>query len=197
VFAVPAEEEDAPAPKPAAPRPPAPRPKPAPRREEPEDASDAGEILDDEPVDDEPEDDEPEDVRPARRRKKKRKKKGVPLWVWLTSIGGGLLLLCCAGCGIGGYFFYNSVADMVNAGSGSVNLINYTKIQKGMSEAQVKGILGEPLHTLDQGTTKTATWMSGTSLITVDFTNDQAINRLCVLSTKSGQKFNHSGFTGP
>ena len=115
-----------------------PKPKQAAIREEPEDDLEGGEILDDEP-----EDEELEDDRPIRRKKKKPVKKGVPLWVWLTAGGGLFLFLCCAGCG--GFMWYigNTV---VNIGSGNVTFLNYLKIQKGASEAEVKAILGEPVQ---------------------------------------------------
>jgi hypothetical protein len=131
VFAVPDDEAEAPDP---APRP---KPKRAATREEPEDDLEGGEILDDEP------EEEPEEDRPAKRKKKKKKpqKKGVPLWVWLTASGLGLLFLMCLGCG--GVFWYVG-SSMANVGSGNVTFFNYLKIQKGASEADVKAILGEP-----------------------------------------------------
>jgi hypothetical protein len=186
VFAVPAEEDDAPAPKPAAPRRLAPRPKPAARREEPEDDSESGEILDDEP-----EDDEPEDVRSVKRKKKKPKKKGVPLWVWLTAGGGVFLLLCCAGCAGFGYYITNTV---LNAGSGSVTFLNYNKIQQGASEAQVKAILGEPAQRVDGGITKIVNWKDGNNIITVNFLSDKAVGRSCHLVTSGGTPLDHTGF---
>jgi phage FluMu protein Com len=123
----------------------------------------------------------------------KAKKKGVPLWVWLVSGGAILLLGCCGVCGIGGYMAYNTVAS---AGSGSVTLLNYAKIQKGMSEAQVKTILGEPAVRVDVFGKKTATWKDGNNTITVIFTGDQATDRSCQLFTSGGTKIDQSGFAG-
>ncbi len=182
VFAVPGDAA-APAvarpapPKPAAPRPAAPKPAPPPQEEErieeeaygADDAERGGEA----PV--------------------KPKKKGVPLWVWLTSGGAILLLGCCGVCGIGGYMFYNTVAS---AGSGSVTLLNYAKIQKGMSEVQVKGILGQPTTEKGQGGSKVVTWQDGQNTITVTFTGDKATDRSCRLFTSGGTKIDQSGFAG-
>ncbi len=123
-----------------------------------------------------------EAIRPA--------KNGVPLWVWLVGGGGLLVLLTCCGCGIGGYYFVNSV---VKAGSGSVTLLNYAQIQKGMSEAQVKAILGQPA-TESPGANKIVTWQDGQNTITVTFTNDQATDKVAHLFTSSGTPINQTGF---
>jgi phage FluMu protein Com len=190
VFAVPADADDAPVPKPVAPRPAAPRPKPAARREEPDDLEEITEDIDDEPLDD-----EEEEERPIKRKKKKLKKKGVPLWVWLTAGGGLFLFLCCAGCG--GYIWYIG-SSVVNAGSGSITFLNYTKIQKGASEAQVKAILGEPRPQLgNPGNLKVLIWMDDKyNTITVTFTADKVTGRSCHLLTSSGLEVNQSGFAG-
>jgi hypothetical protein len=189
VFAVPADAEDAPVPKPAGQRPAVPRPKPAARREEPDDLEEITEDFDDEPLDD-----EEEEARPIKRKKKKLKKKGVPLWVWLTAGGGLFLFLCCAGCGGFVWYAYSTVA---NAGSGSVTFLNYLKIQKGASEAQVKAILGEPMAPPGiAGNIKVVTWRDGVNSITVIFTADKATDRNCHLVTSSGTPLVNNGFAG-
>jgi Zn-finger nucleic acid-binding protein len=183
VFAVPDEEDDAPVT-------PVRRPKPAARREEPEEeVPESGEILDDEP-----EDDEPEEDRPRKKKKKKPKKKGVPLWVWLTAGGGLFLLLCCAGCG--GFIWYVG-SSVINAGSGAATFLNYAQVQEGMSDSQVKTIMGaSPQSAMQIGNTKTETWQSGSDVIVVTFVDDKAVNRSCHLTSKSGQVITQSGFTG-
>jgi ribosomal protein S27E len=165
--------------------------KPKAQREEPDDREEITEELDDQPTDDELEDD-----RPARKKKKKKpsKKKGTPLWVWLTAGAGVFLLLCCAGCGGVIWYGYSTVA---NIGSGSATLIHYVQIQKGMSEAEVKTIMGASAQpTGPAGNTKTMTWQSGADSITVDFVNDKVVNRACHLTNKSGAVINQSGFQG-
>lgn len=123
----------------------------------------------------------------------KAKKKGTPLWVWLVSGGAILLLGCCGVCGIGGYMVYNTVASH---GSGSVTLLNYAKIQKGMSEAQVKGILGQPTTEMGLGGNKVATWQDGQNTISVTFTGDMATDKVAHLFTSGGTKIDQSGFIG-
>ena len=112
------------------------------------------------------------------------------MWVWLVGGGGLLVLLTCCGCGIGGYLFVNSV---VKAGSGSVTLLNYARIQEGMSEAQVKGILGQPA-TEKPGANKVVTWQDGKNTITVTFANDEATDKVAHLFTSSGTPINQTGF---
>jgi phage FluMu protein Com len=189
VFTVPDAEEEAPAPRP---RPTGVKSKPAPKREEPEEeVAEEGEILDDEP-----EDEEPEEDRPRRKKKKKKpsKKKGTPLWVWLTAGAGVFLLLCCAGCAGFIWYGYSTVA---NIGSGQATFLHYLQIQKGMSEAEVKTIMGpSPLPPGPPGNTSTMTWQSGADKITVDFVNGKVVNRSCHLTNKSGAVIDQSGFQG-
>ena len=63
-------------------------------------------------------------------------KAGVPVWVWL--LRGGLVLVMLFG-GVGVFLW-------VRAGSVNPNVTeaNYKKIHAGMTQAEVKAILGEP-----------------------------------------------------
>lgn len=174
VFAVPGDAAAAPPPRPA----PAPAPISAPEPAEEDDAGLAA--MDD-------------DAAAPRGAASRPAKKGVPLWVWLVSGGGLVVLLTCCGCGIGGYYFVNSV---VKAGSGSVTLLNYAQIQKGMSEAQVQGMLGKPATEMTLGGSKVVTWQDGQNTITVTFTGDQATDKVAHLFTSSGTKIDQTGFVG-
>ena len=121
----------------------------------------------------------------------KPKKTGTPLWVWLVGGGAILLLGCCGVCGGLGYWGYQTAAS---AGSGSVTLLNYAQIQKGMSEAQVKAILGEPARRAEDKGETTVTWQDGQNKITVTFMGDKATERSCHLSTSGGIPIDQTGF---
>jgi SmpA/OmlA family protein len=156
--------------------------------EEPEDIPETSQERDDEAATDDPVDDEPEEDRPLRRKKKKAiKKKGVPLWVWLTTGAGVLLFLCCGGCGIV-FMFMPKVGIQTGAPSASVSMANFDKIKKGMTEAQVKDIMGAPTAVVTLGATKAYSWNQASDTITVTFSNDQAMDRTCQIGnvTKHG-----------
>jgi phage FluMu protein Com len=161
---------------PAAPRPAAPKPKPAPAA-----ADDIPEVT--EVIDDEGEaDDEGAPAKP--------KKKGVPLWVWLVGGGVGLFLLCgcCGGVGWWGYASF--------WGGGAVSAGSYTSLKKGMSEDDVKRILGTPaLTNPEAGGKHSDTWKgSGTDFITVLFDKDnKAVGRSCEIQNSGALKMTDSG----
>jgi predicted Zn finger-like uncharacterized protein len=69
-----------------------------------------------------------------------RKKGGIPLWVWLVGGGGIFLFLCCGGGGVVGFFLMRGTDLFGNR----VTKENFDKIKTGMTEAEVKAILGEP-----------------------------------------------------
>ncbi len=107
----------------------------------------------------------------------KPKKKGTPLWVWLVSGAGVLFLLCCGGC-TGLYFAVPGMLGLhQGAESTSVSSANYDKIQKDMTEDQVKGILGEPTITAGLAGVKSDTWKMGSDSITVTFQNGKVMQR--------------------
>jgi predicted Zn finger-like uncharacterized protein len=124
-------------------------------------------------------------VRPPR-----SKKGGIPLWVWLVGGGGLFLFLCCGGGGIAGFFLLGGTDRFVN----KVTKENFDKIKTGMTEAQVKEILGEPTETAgtpDQlpdipGMPKMPrmpggmrvnimVWKKGDNTITVNFMNGKVV----------------------
>ena len=103
----------------------------------------------------------------------KPKKKGIPLWVWLVSGGGLLVVLLCCGCGIGGFMMMN-----IKTGGQSENVsqANFDKITSGMTEAQVKAIMGEPTTSGGLMGVQADTWQEGADAITVTFQKDAAIS---------------------
>jgi len=73
------------------------------------------------------------------------KKGGLPTWVFIVGGCGALVLLVgCLGVGTIVWFATSSMRNKVTEE-------NYNKIQMGMSEAQVKTILGEPTAVEDTG----------------------------------------------
>ena len=183
VFVVPADEDEdeaptPPAPKPAAPKPaaaapPARTPKPAPPPEEEEEDDDAAEGADDDAATEED----------AEEGAAKPKKKGVPVWVWLASGAGVLVLVCCGGCTGLYYALPGMVSGMLGVQTGgesaSVTMANYNQIKKDMTEADVKGIMGAPTMSLPLGDTKVSTWTKGSDTITVTLTKDKVTDRSC------------------
>lgn len=150
VFAVPGDEEDVVA---AA---------PAPRAAAPREESDDFAAMSGEPGD---------------ASRVERPKKKTPLWVWLVSAAGVLLLLSCGCCGTLVYFAPNMLGLKQGAESNSVSSANYDKIQKDMTEDQVKSILGEPTIQAGLAGVKSDTWKMGADTITVTFQNDKAMER--------------------
>ena len=74
------------------------------------------------------------------------KKSGLPTWLLIVGGCGTLVLLvgCLGGIGTIAWFASGSMRNKVTEE-------NYNKIQMGMSEAEVKAILGEPTATEDTG----------------------------------------------
>jgi hypothetical protein len=127
------------------------------------------------------------------RRTRNRSRGGMPLWGWLAIGGGGLFLLCGC-CGVPGILLATgtfhwpwSTASSGSASSGSasptvvtgprVTLANGDKLKKGMTETQVRAIMGEPTFTNRIGNIKVAAWQERLNVITVSFQNDQAFDR--------------------
>jgi predicted Zn finger-like uncharacterized protein len=116
---------------------------------------------------------------------------GVPVWVWLVS-GGGLLLVIVI-----------AVVLLLTLGGGKLTPENAARIQAGMTEAEVRAILGAPTEVIDPsqvfnqnplfqqnpafknnplmgnfqnllGAVKVCVWKSGRNTVTVQFVNDRA-----------------------
>lgn len=107
------------------------------------------------------------------------KKKGLPPLVWPLG-GGGLLILLCGGLGVGytiNAIHINSMNSIksINAEDKSINAedkvsqANFDRIKSGMTEAQVKAIMGEPsLFDMQSDGSGWEVW-SGAGSITVFF----------------------------
>ena len=178
VFTVAAE---APAPKPA---PPPRKPKPAPPPEETEDAEEAAPPADEEEVeevvaaDDEEEADDEADEEAeegAAKKPKRKKKKGVPLWVWIAS-GVGALVVLCGCCPLGGWLGYTMMSGGSLLGP-NVNMNAYKQLKKGMTEDEVKKVMGgAPTSQQDVAGLHHDIWKgSGEDFITVQFVKGKAV----------------------
>jgi len=66
-----------------------------------------------------------------------------------------------------------------NVLGGNVSLANYNQIKRGMSEAQVRAIMGTPTETADRAGMHVDTWKSGDSFIVVSFANGKAVVGKC------------------
>jgi predicted Zn finger-like uncharacterized protein len=113
---------------------------------------------------------------------------GVPVWVWLVS-GGGLLLVIVIAV----------VLLLTLGGGGKITPENAERVQPGMTEAEVRAILGAPTEVIDPsqvfnqnpffqqnpalknnpfknllGAVKMCVWKGGRGTVTVQFVNDRA-----------------------
>jgi predicted Zn finger-like uncharacterized protein len=129
-------------------------------------------------------------------REVRRKKGGLPAWVWIVGgIGVAVLLLGCAGGG--GLIIWLASASLTN----KVTEENYNKIKTGMSEAEVKAILGEPsqVEDLDKAASslginvrmpssglRVLVWRNGNNHITLTFRNDKVVTMMSQFTTKNG-----------
>jgi SmpA / OmlA family len=118
--------------------------------------------------------------------KRKKKKGGIPLWAWLVGSGGLLVLLCGGGCCIGSMFVPTMMGIKQGGESANVNQANFDKITSGMTEAQVKAIMGEPTTSGGLMGVQVDTWKSGDDAIAVTFQKDAAMSS--TYQTKSGTK---------
>lgn len=139
--------------------------------------------------------DDDADDRP-RPREIRRTKGGVPAWVWIVGgIGVAVLLLGCAGGG--GLIIWLASGSLTN----KVTEENYKKIKLGMSEAEVKAILGEPtaVEDLDKAASKLGInvrmptsglrvliWRNGNNQITLSFRNDKVVTMMSQFTSKDG-----------
>jgi len=95
-----------------------------------------------------PDDEGDEYDRPGKRRK--RSGRGIPLWAWLT--GGGVLVVAVLSL---------VLVLLLNKGVG------YEKVQTGMKEEEVIGILGKPTDSVTLGKRKVLSWQKSSERITV------------------------------
>jgi Zn-finger nucleic acid-binding protein len=106
-----------------------------------------------------PDDDDYEEDRPRKRRRSEGG--GIPLWVWIAG-GGGLLA-------VGGLVL---VLILVLGGGG------YDKIKDGMSETEVKDIMGKPdLEVMIQGN-GSMSWKKSDKLISVLFEKGKVVKKM-------------------
>jgi predicted Zn finger-like uncharacterized protein len=126
------------------------------------------------------------DYRPRRRPVRSQ---GVPAWVWIV-IGGAAFLLLAGGV----------VAIVLTVGGNKVTQENYNKLRDGMTEAEVRSILGRPTEETDPTTAlgrhamgsknplaafqgflpsaKVLVWKSGKNTIMVILINGQLTGRM-------------------
>ena len=170
-FVVPADDEAVapalPRPKPAAPKPaaaPLPKPKPAPPPEE-EDVAEAAAAAD------EAEDGVP--AAPAAGGGFKERLKKVPMWGWIVG-GVAVLFLMCGCCGLPVTLYETGMFGGGLLGGGNVTMANYKQLKKGMTEDEVKKVMGGgPSTTSEIGGVHSAIWKgSGEDFITVQFSKD-------------------------
>jgi predicted Zn finger-like uncharacterized protein len=119
-------------------------------------------------------DDRDEEYRPRRR----GRRAGVPVWVWLLIGGGVLLVLMIVGVVV--------VLFATGTLGNKITEENFAKLKAGMSEAEVKAILGPPTEVNDIGIkaanpffpgglgVRVLTWRHGQNQVIVGFLNDQA-----------------------
>jgi predicted Zn finger-like uncharacterized protein len=116
------------------------------------------------------EDESEEEERPRRRPRPKSGGGGMPVWGWVTIGVVALVLL------LGGTTFL--IVHLVGGGGGNskVNTRNFAKIQAGMSEQQVRDILGSPSDSNDTDiNAKTMTWENGEYKIRIIFRDGKAL----------------------
>lgn len=147
-----------------------------------------------------------------RPRKRRAKKGGVPLWVWLTAGGVGLLLFCgcfgTVGVLVGAGAFGGSGWTSI-AGGTRITWDNYNRLHRNMTEAQVRAILGPPTRQVKPGElnpvageygpkAKTLVWEDPISLdfIGVVFEDGKAVDRRCLV-IEGGAGLSGQGFTDP
>lgn len=128
---------------------------------------------------------EEEDSRP-----RKKRSRGMPIWIWL--VGGGaicFLFLVCAGGGAALYFggFLDGMLQ------NRVTKENFDKIKRGMSETEVRAILGSPSQVNDAttelkmlggrnpfGSIKVLVWKGGGNTIQLTLMNDKVTARMFI-----------------
>lgn len=151
-------------PKSAVAKPAAPKPKPAPPPEEEEEVAEAeaADGADDEAAAEEGE-------APVKAKKK------IPLWVWLASAGVALVLLCGC-CGLPSILYVSGVTTfgLGSLTGGNISMDTYKKLKKGMTEDQIKAVMGgAPSLQQEAGAMHAETWKgSGDDFITVEFRKD-------------------------
>jgi hypothetical protein len=135
-------------------------------------------------------------------RRRRARQGGVPVWVWLAVGGGALLLLGM--CAVGGLIVWAVSGGGSGGGSlpaflggNPVTADNYYKINYGMTEAQVKNILGQP--TSAQNTTvlfrgdRILTWQNGNDQIILFFDNGKVVDGECSFTDAAGVTMTISG----
>ncbi len=163
--AAPAAVAPKPGPKSAVAKPAAPKPKPAPPPPEEEE-----EVAEAEAADGADDGAAGEGEAPVKAKKK------IPLWVWIAS-GVGAFFLLCGCCPLGGWLAYSMMGSGGLLGGGNLSMTSYNKLKKGMTEDEVKQVMGGvPSMTSETGGIHSDIWKgSGDDFITVQFQQDKAV----------------------
>jgi predicted Zn finger-like uncharacterized protein len=125
-----------------------------------------------------------EDDRPRRRRPPPLPRGGTPVWVWFAVGGGVLLLLIAVG-----------LVLWLSVGPSKFSKENFEKLRVGMTESEVRAILGSPTEVVDPsnllnqnpafkqfpiphvnnllGTVKVLVWRRGNNIVQVMLLNDR------------------------
>jgi predicted Zn finger-like uncharacterized protein len=111
-----------------------------------------------------------------RRPRRARRPAGVPVWAWV--VGGSVVLVLFLGVGAALLF-------VVFHGGSRVTRANYARLRIGMTEGEVRAILGAPTQSADAGSLpvqlpgfgsmRTLVWKEGDRAITVMFIDDRAV----------------------
>ena len=118
-----------------------------------------------------------------------KKKKGhkTPLWVWLAAGFAGLFLLC----GCGGVVTYFGYSKMGGAGlfGPTITMNNFKKLKRGMTEDDVKKILGTPARRVVLVGYPNVVWedRAGGDYITVIFSLDGKSQQAHYQITQGGE----------
>jgi predicted Zn finger-like uncharacterized protein len=102
----------------------------------------------------------------------RRKQKGMPAWLLVVGgVGAFVLMLGCLGCGGSLLWIYGPFANKVTQE-------NFNKIQNGMSEAEVKAILGEPHdRQVPANGRSVLSWKNGNNAIAVTIHNGKVAGK--------------------
>lgn len=126
-----------------------------------------------------------DDYRP--RERPRRRRAGIPAIVWvLVAVGGGIAAMVLV-----------ILVIFFAVGGGRVNMANYNRIQRGMSEAQVIAIMGRPHEARNESSplngmqVRALGWKSGRNKIAVAFFNDRLVTKVAEIN---GHKMQESGF---
>jgi SmpA/OmlA family protein len=100
-----------------------------------------------------------------------RRQRGLPAWAWLTLAGGVALVLLVVGVVAWGSL-RGLARHAVSAGN-TVTKAHFLRLKSGMTEAQVRAIMGEPTavdnYDDEKGKSRQLVWKNGEEYITIAF----------------------------